>query len=258
MPTWQSFSFYMPNALPEIVAMQGAVFAALNEPLTQVRDTCQHGEFLTRTLRENADRLDAVVFYDLDCIPLKRGVTARAVDLALRRGTIIGCAQQAEHVEIMRSVEAERHLPFWHHRYRQVRRRVMDRLGRDPFRFDDPFIYAGPCFLVVPTKLYKAVGQPDLMPTASVDVAGALTAACRERGVPVRCLQPTYCHHPKYKLGNTPRYGPGTVYGNCVFHAFETTYLTNTKSASLFMEYGEKVVRQQGRQLPSQQGGLPA
>ena len=243
MIKWKAFTFYMANALPEIVRLQKEAFAASNEPLEQVLDTCSHGEFLTKTMRANQDSLDAVVFFDLDCIPLKPGVVARAVRLAVTHGMVIGCAQQANHIEMDKILARRKRLPTLIRKLDGARIRLSAFLGIDPFTIRNPLIYAGPCFLVVPTKIYKSIGQPTLAVTARADAAGELTIACREHNVPVKCLQPTYCHVPKYKLGNVKRFGPGTVYGNCIFHAFETTVLSSKQSASLFKEYCEKVIR---------------
>ena len=246
MIKWKAFAFYMANALPEIVRLQKEAFAALNEPLEQVQDTCPHGEFLTKTMRANQDGLDAVVFFDLDCIPLKPGVVARAVRLAVTHGMVIGCAQQANHIEMEKILARRRTMPTLIRKITGARIRLWTWLGWDPFYFPDPLIYAAPCFLVVPTKIYQQVGRPTLDVTPRCDAAGELTIACREHGVPVKCLQPNYCHVPRWKLGNVVRYGLGTVSGHCIFHGFETTYLSNQKSASLFKEYCEKVITKYG------------
>jgi len=239
---WKAFSFYMPNAIPKLVQLQRMVFDVLNEPLDQVQGTCSHGEFLTETMRANMDQLDAVVFFDLDCIPLKVGVVKKAVRLALKNQMIIGCAQQAECFEQIKVLQRRRSLPFPVRKILGARHRLWQRLGWDPFFFKDPLIYAGPCFLVVPSKIYGRLGRPTLEKTERCDPAGELTIASREQGVEVKCLQPTFCHFPKYKLGNVKRFGLGTVYGRCIFHAFETSYVTNEKSVSLFTTYCEKII----------------
>ena len=246
MIKWKTFAFYMANALPEILRLQQEAFAALNEPLEQVLDTCSHGEFLTKTMRANQDSLDAVVFFDLDCITLKPGVVARAVKLAVTQGMVIGCAQQANHIEMEKILARRRTMPTLIRKITGARIRLWTWLGWDPFYFPDPLIYAAPCFLVVPTKIYQQVGRPTLDVTPRCDAAGELTIACREHGVKVKCLQPNYCHVPKDKLGNVVRYGLGTVSGHCIFHGFETTYLSNQTSASLFKKYCEKVIAKYG------------
>lgn len=245
MSRWKAFSFYMPNADPGIVRLQKKVFDCLDEPLEQIRDTCSHGQFLTSTIRKQVDDLDAVVFFDLDCIPLKPGFVARAVRIAVDHGMIIGCAQQANHIEIGKILMRRKSWPAIFRKIDNARIRLSKTFGIDPYffyQFKDPLIYAGPCFLVVPSKIYNFVGRPTLDVTARADAAGELTIACHEHGVKVKCLRPTYCHVPKYKLGNVKRYGLGTVYGNSIFHAFETTYLTNNRSASLFRQYSRDVM----------------
>jgi hypothetical protein len=245
MIKWKSFAFYMPNALPEIVQLQQRVFEILQEPLVQVQDTCTHGQFLTYTVRNHIDQLDAVVFFDLDCIPLKPGVVERAVRLAVEQEMVIGCAQQANYIEIRKILEKRTQWPVILRKLDTARIRLSHRLGIDPYwfyRFEDPLIYAGPCFLVVPAKVYNRVGRPTLDVTQRADAAGELTIACREHGVEVMCLQPTFCHVPKYKLGNDKRFGLGTVFDDSFFHAMETTYLSNKKSASLFQKYCHDVI----------------
>jgi hypothetical protein len=244
MRKWQTFSFYRPNARSEIVQMQKDVFAALCEPIEQVEDRCSHGKFLTDTLRSKVDQTEAVVFFDLDCIPLKPGVVEKAVRAALRSHMIIGCAQQANHIEEEKILMSVRKWPWALRKCESLRRRIWRRMGWDPYHFRNPLIYAGPCFLVVPTAVYHQVGQPSLEPSPRADVAGELTIACQERQVRVKCLQPTYCHVPKFKLGNTRRFGLGTIYGHCIFHAFETTHKGNPLCASLFSEYCLRAIRQ--------------
>jgi hypothetical protein len=173
-------------------------------------------------------------------------VVARAVKLAVTQGMVIGCAQQANHIEMEKILARRRTMPTLIRKITGARIRLWTWLGWDPFYFPDPLIYAAPCFLVVPTKIYQQVGRPTLDVTPRCDAAGELTIACREHGVPVKCLQPNYCHVPRWKLGNVVRYGLGTVSGHCIFHGFETTYLSNQKSASLFKEYCEKVITKYG------------
>lgn len=235
----------MPNARPEMVRLQKRVFAALDEPLKQVEDTCSHGQFLTRTVRSNVDKVDAVVFFDLDCIPLKAGVIERAVRIAVQGNMLIGCAQQANYIEGAKMLERRKNWPMPIRKLDSARIRLSRSLGIDPYyfyHFKDPLIYAGPCFLVVPSAVYESVGRPTLDVTARADAAGELTIACHEHGVKVRCLQPTFCHVPKYKLGNVKRFGLGTTFGHCIFHAMEATYLGNQQSVSLFEEYCRRVL----------------
>ena len=247
----------MPNAAPEVVRLQEQVFDTLQEPIEQIEDVCTHGEFLTRTIRANANTLDAVVFFDLDCIPLKRGVVARAVRLAVHHGMVIGCAQQANHIEIEKVLQRRKTWPTVLRKLDSARIRFCNFVGIDPYHLIDPLIYAGPCFLVVPTKVYNFVGQPTLDVTSRADAAGELTIACRQHGVRVRCLQPTYCHVPKYKLGNVKRSGLGTTFGHCVFHAYETSCSRNTESPLLFRTYCERVIREQVTQKTAVLGDWP-
>lgn len=242
---WRTYSFYMPNASGEVVALQKRVFDALGEPLKQVEDTCSHGQFLTRTVRDNIDDVDALVFFDLDCIPLKRGVVARAVRIATRRNMIIGCAQQANYIEVRRILDRRKSWPVVLRKIDSAKIRLCNAIGIDPshlYRLKNAMIYAGPCFLVIPSSVYQRVGRPTLDVTSRADAAGELTIACRENGVEVKCLQPTFCHVPKYKLGNVKRFGLGTIFGHCVFHAMETTCLGNKRSTSLFQHYCERVL----------------
>ena len=254
MRSWKSFSFFMPNADPSIVRLQKAVFEALNEPLVQVRDTCSHGEFMTRTIRASVRDCGAVVFFDLDCIPLKAGVVEKAVRIAIENQMVIGCAQQANHIEVLKFLQRRHKWPVLVRKFDSARIKLCSIMGIDPYHFENPLVYAGPCFLVVPTRAYDLVGRPTLDRTARCDVAGELTVACREQGVRVKCLQPTYCHLPKYKLGNTVKFGLGTVYGHCIFHAFETTYQGNGKSASLFRKYCDTVLSQNTKEMDLVQG----
>lgn len=247
MIQWKTFSFYMPNAIPSIVRLQEHVFKALNEPLYQVQDTCSHGEFLTRTIRANVNRFDAIVFFDIDCIPLKPGVVEKAVRIAVKNQMVIGCAQQANHIEVKKFLHRRNNWPVLVRKLDSARIKLWDFIGIDPYHFQNPLVYAGPCFLVVPTNIYCLIGCPTLAPTSRCDTAGELTVACRERGIKVKCLQPTYCHTPRYKLGNIRRFGPGTIYGSCIFHAFETTYMNNLESTSLFNKCCEKVISENTR-----------
>lgn len=162
MIKWQAFSFYMPNALPSIVSLQKAVFEKLDEPLVQVQDSCSHGEFLTRTMRDCLGKLDAVVFFDLDCIPLKQGISEKAVRLALKCRMVIGCAHQANHLEERKIVEKRHRLPFPARKLAGARHRLYQLLGWDPITLKDPFYLRRALFSRGAHIYLRIRGKPDL------------------------------------------------------------------------------------------------
>ena len=230
-------SFHMGNARADVLDWQRRVFHRLGVPLQQIRRPCPHGTFLTDSLRQRVDSCDAVVFFDIDCIPLRPEVTARCAEAACRRRIVIGCAQQANHYEARK---------YWHwhnqqgwptrasQRLRRAGRRILG-MQNPPYR--DPLIYAGPCFLVVPTSVYRAVGQPSLEPDdgAGLDVGARLTVACRAAGYRVKCLRPTAVEVPKYRLGDRVAFGLGTTYAGMVYHAFESTYVEASRTPEMFL-----------------------
>lgn len=238
------YAYHMSNALPEVLAAQRAVFDRLSIPLRQVCSALSHGQFLTETLR-NADVADVVVFFDIDCIPLRADVVERVINVAQRRRAIVGCAQQANHLEALKYLSWYGRSPYRVRAMEWLRCRWRAVVGVPNPPYVDPLTYAAPCFLVVPVDLYRQAGQPSLEESYEeyLDVGARLTVCALSRGIRVVTIGPTHSQRLKYRIGDRLGFGLGTTYGRgLLYHAFESTYVKGSQTPQLFLERCEAVL----------------
>lgn len=178
-------SMYWNNIHPDIIAQQKRVLNALGHDLAQEEATgVAHGVWLTRTM-ESLGADDAILFLDIDCLPLNAAIVERAFARA-EAGAIFGVAQTASH------------LPNRH------------------------FVYAGPTFLALTKKTWDALGRPSLAVDPGHDAAMLLSEAAVANGVPLEIVQPNYVAIPRWPLGDYGCLGIATVYGGEIFHLFES------------------------------------
>ncbi len=234
-------SFYMENADPGILHAQKEVFSELNIPLKQIRDTCSHGEFLTNYLRASEDQ-ELVVFFDIDCIPLSTKRFWELANRAVSEQVLIGCAQQANHIDESNywKWNREQHpLVRFEERLRRYWRQL---LGLPNPPYINPFVYAGPCFLMIPIQGYQKIGMPSLAVDADFDAGGRLTHEWVESSQELQLLWPTSCQVPKYRYGDKFGFGLGTIFEDCVYHAFESTYKKGSIAPKMFIDKCHEVL----------------
>ena len=187
------YSTYCHNVPAELLEMQAKVFKHLGLPLQQVEFGADenddkvlhrgHGETIEHLIRESS--ADLLIFFDIDCIPLNRGIIEYGYLPSMLAGCLVGPAQRANHI--------------------------------------DRLIYAAPSAIGFPRSLYSRVGSPALGPTKVFDVCGKFTHACESQRIPVIKLPPVSSLLPKYSLYNDTEhhYGHGTTYAGGIFHSFE-------------------------------------
>ncbi len=239
---FEIISYYRDNANDDILQWQRRVFSHFHLQIKQCKSELSHGEFLTDYVRSKVSSVDVIIIVDIDCIPLTDDVVPRLLNIVTRKPMLIGCAQQADHIEMIKAEENYRLYSLPQKGIERCVRLARWFRGKPPVRFHNPLIYAGPCFLVVPSKVYYAAGQPTFEATVRADCAGELTIACREQGIPVRCIMPTHVVVPKYRLGDEIKFGLGTTYGRLIYHAFESTYKQNVLSQNLFITKCKEVL----------------
>lgn len=204
LDSWNIYSFFDDNIPPEVVLAQSQVFRHLGLPLVQRHlGGRSHGQAMQEAVHNAAE--DALIFFDIDCIPLNRGVVLNWYHPAMAAGAVIGPAQRANHL-------ATRH------------------------------IYAGPCALGFSRATCVRAGSPTLDVTERADAAGELTYACEERSISVIKLPVTQCIEPRWKLydEDRPSFGLGTTWADSVFHAFE---MRGGKTRRMFLDKCDAVLR---------------
>lgn len=110
---------------------------------------------------------------DIDCIPLNKDIIQRAITVA-DNGGIFGCAQTSN-------------------------------------LLDKNFIYAGPMFLAIKIKTWKALGSPTLKEKDKFDVGGYLSYKAIANNIPIHLIYPIVSAINKWKLSNKGTFGTFTV-----------------------------------------------
>lgn len=229
-------SFYMSNASPSLVNAQAKVFEKLKIPIQQVCESCSHGEFLTAFLRKQTEDVQAVVFFDIDCVPLDAEKLWAVVQKSVAHQLLIGCAQQANHFEQVKYWRWCESLSIVARGIQKLRRGLRKITGKLNPPYRSPFMYIGPCFMIVPMNTYREIGAPSLeAEPPQFDVAGRLTHEWTRNNKKCEFLWPSNCEIPKYRYGDTLGFGLGTTFGDLVYHAFESTYVAGSESANRFI-----------------------
>ncbi len=176
-----TYGFYSLD--PEIILYQKKVFDYLSTPINQFIGDIRHPEFLDYAIR-NIDA-DYFVFFDIDCIPLKKNVIEYLITM-IGDETMIGIEQQCNS------------------------RNVRDH------------IYAGPACFAISKKFYEEIGEPSFNETTRSDVGEELTFACEQLGKPFKIIDKTHSEDEIWELKGGRFFGHGTIYGdNLVYHQFE-------------------------------------
>lgn len=181
-------SMYWRNVDRRIIDAQQAVFNHFGCRIEQQERTgMEHGVWMDEIM-ESLRRDDAVLFADIDCIPLNKGIIDTAFNKA-RDGHIFGCAQVSTHI--------------------------------DPTR-----VFVSACFLAISKWTWETLDRPSFQTDRNNDTAQRITdvALAAKEAWPVEMLYPSDCVMPRWQADGHP-YGMGTWYGNNdVFHLFESRY----------------------------------
>lgn len=178
------FSLYWDNIDERVPYNQKQVFDHFKMPLQQHKiHGLDHGEWMDWVLNRNED-LDAIVFFDIDAIPLDIKKVMDYITLSMG-GTLVGNEQASNHLDASR-------------------------------------LFAAPSFLSVNRRVWKRTGKKSCKAHYDGDVAQMLTDTWNYHKVPVKLLPVTGFEVAKWNLPNKPQcYGIGTTYDDATYHLFE-------------------------------------
>ena len=138
----------------------------------------------------NARGHDAIMFLDIDCVPLNSDALDYFFDQAYA-GKVIGSAQRSNHIQ------------------------------------NDQHVFAAPHNVTFTVETYRKCGNPSFMPNYRGDVAEELTFKAEENNIPVDILMPMRFDAPPIRMDwepkdappywdladGMPKYGIGTTFG---------------------------------------------
>lgn len=200
-------SYYMPNIDSKTVNLQKQVTEKFNSrkiPHIVINGQIPHGLFFDyiwalngqppETMKDkNVNKqldFDAILFLDIDCVP----VSDKALELYLARaldGVLIGNAQRSGHIE------------------------------------NNNHLFAAPSAAAISKETFEKIGRPSGMETSRGDVMEEYTYAAEKNGVKVELAMPTKYDRAVFRYDwekdrrpywtlehNLPNYGLGTTYGS--------------------------------------------
>ena len=193
----QAFSCYMKNVPVKVAEYQKRVFDTFGMELTQelTEDFYWHEQWLDHKIN-NID-FDIIIFFDIDCIPLKPGLYEYIVDQLSDDNSIIG----AEQVNQTRSPD---------------------------------FIYAAPSCFGITKKVFEKMNKPSFNLRDEFDCGGEFSWVAPDYNVNVKLFEITSSLNKKWKCVNK-RYGNGTVYDvDRLYHQFEIRYYDSMTSETIY------------------------
>jgi hypothetical protein len=188
-------SIFMKNIDAKTVENQQKVVEKFN------KSNIQHYSVLTEanpgyTMDNLIDMLesrghDAIMFLDIDCVPLNDG----ALDYMFNKaydGVLIGDAQRSNHIE------------------------------------NGQHVFCAPHNVTFTIDLYRNLGNPSFLPNYRGDVGEELTFKAREANIPIEIIMPLRYDAPPIRMDwepkdlppywdladGMPKYGVGTTFGN--------------------------------------------
>lgn len=187
-------SIFMKNIDPNMVQLQQTVVKKYN------KSNIQHYPVMSEappgyTMDKLVDMLekrghDAVMFLDIDCLPLNENALDYFFNQAYA-GILIGDAQRSNHIQ------------------------------------NDQHVFAAPHNVTFTIELYRKLGSPSFMPNYRGDVSEELTFKAREANIPIEIVMPLHYDAPPIRMDwepkdappywdladGMPKYGIGTTFG---------------------------------------------
>jgi hypothetical protein len=181
----QVFSCYMNNIPERVVECQKQVFDTFNMELNQeFTDLSFHHDWMDQKIK-SLD-FDILIFFDIDCIPLKPKLYEYIVDQISDDNSIIGVEQVNQ--------------------------------TRTP-----NFVYAAPACFGITKKVYEKLNSPSFKLRDEYDCGGEFSWVAPKYGVNVKLFEITSSLNKKWKCLNK-RYGNGTTYDDWLYHQFEIRF----------------------------------
>jgi hypothetical protein len=171
---------------PEVMQAQKKVFNHFGLTLNQISDSLQHGHWMTKICKEIAkhNNIDIVVFFDLDCIPLKENIYDHILS-KIDENTICGIEQSCD---------------------------CNKSAGH---------IYAGPACLAFHVDILKKIDDFSFVEDDWSDVAQRFTYDCQEKNINVNFFKFISSQSKLWRLGDTDEFfGIGSVYDDIIYHHF--------------------------------------
>lgn len=175
------FSCYEFNIPERVIQYQKKVFDLFNMEINQDFTNKGHPDYLTDKII--SEDFDIIIFFDIDCIPLKPNLYEYIVEQIQDNNSLIGVEQAANHI-------------------------------------DNSYIFAGPACFAISKMAYEKLGRPSFKSSKLVDTAGELTISARSKGVNVKFFEISSCLEKKWKCGKKD-FGWGTTYEDKLYHQFE-------------------------------------
>lgn len=201
---------YMNNISENIVKHQKDVFNLFGMDLIQEYTELNHPDFLDEKIR-NSD-YDIIIFFDIDCIPLKPNFYEYVIENLSDNNSIIGVEQCS--------------------------------LSRNK-----DLIYAGaPCFAIT-KEVYEKLDKPSFKLTHRADTAGEISLIAKEKGVNVKFFNIKTALNQKWKCGDK-YFGNGTIYDDWLYHQFEVGRYSKTPEYKIleyqFVKKCKEVIKKYG------------
>jgi len=181
----RAFSCYMNNIPEKVVKYQKEVFNTLGMELNQeLSNLPYHHTWMNQKI--NSIDFDILIFFDIDCIPLKSGLYEYIVDQISDNNSIIG----VEQVNQTRSPD---------------------------------FVYAAPSCFGITKEVFEKMNKPSFNITNEYDCGGEFSWVAPIYNVDVKLFKITTSLNRKWKCLDK-RYGNGTTYDDWLYHQFEVRF----------------------------------
>lgn len=183
-------TFYCDNYNDIIIKNHKLVMEKFDIDINYHKITTRHGMFMDHICR-NIDA-DVFVFFDPDCVPLTRSIYEDSLKYIIKYNTFLGAAQVSNHIS-----------PYVH-------------------------VFAAPCFFMITKDCYESLGSPSFLETPRSDVAEEVSYVAETKNKKYKCIYPTrYESIPNgsvYRCSNYGDYGIGTLFGDKIYHLFESRF----------------------------------
>jgi hypothetical protein len=181
----EAFSCYMKNIPMKVVEYQKKVFDSLGMELHQELSNLPfHDYWLDQKI--NSLDFDILIFFDIDCIPLKKGLYDYIVDQISDNNSIIG----VEQVNQTRSPN---------------------------------FVYAAPACFGITKEVFEKMDKPSFRLKDEYDCGGEFSWVAPKYNVNVKLFEIKSSLNKKWKCLDK-RYGNGTIYDDWLYHQFEIRF----------------------------------
>jgi hypothetical protein len=190
----QAFTCYQNNISEKIINYQKDVFNLFGMNLIQEYTELDHPKYLDEKI--STLNFDVLVFFDIDCIPLKPNFYDYIIQKLSGNNSILGVEQCCSSK-------------------------------------DKNFVFAGaPCFAIT-KEVYEKLSKPSFIPTDKFDTAAIFTQKARENNVDVKLIEIKTALNQKW-MCNGKYFGNGTIYEDWLYHQFEVGRYSNHSDIKIF------------------------